>query len=83
MTATARTINERGLAARLMAEREAAARLGTPTAELVARISRYEERHHMRSDEMLAMLERGELGETAEISRWLIDLRLLRHVGNG
>lgn len=44
------------------------------------RIATFERMHKMRSDEMIAKMDSGELQETDDICLWRMDVDLLRHV---
>lgn len=48
--------------------------------ELEARINAYEQRFRIESRSIHAAIERGELKETHEVCRWIIDYDLLRRI---
>jgi hypothetical protein len=55
-----------------------------PTKEVIAewknKIAKYEEQYEMSSDEMRKKLKLGEITETFEICKWLMDLHVLDRI---
>lgn len=49
-------------------------------AEWMERIAVYEKQYEMTSDEMREKLKSGEIVETFEICKWLMDLKVLRRL---
>ena len=46
-------------------------------ATIVARVKAYEERYGMKSNEIHDAIDRGDLNETHDVCRWIIDLERL------
>jgi len=66
------------LASDLLHQRAALVRSTQRRAELAARIREYEQRHGIKSRSIHAAIERGELKETREVCRWIMDYDLLK-----
>lgn len=77
-------VNERGRvtptmrANELLRQRAVLARADQRRAELAARVEGYERRYGIKSHAVHAAIDRGELKETQEVCRWIIDYDLLR-----
>lgn len=66
------------LASDLLRQRAALARSAQRRAELAAQVGEYERRHGIKSRSIHAAIERGDLKETQEVCRWIMDYDLLR-----
>ncbi len=77
-------VKERGrvtptmLANELLRQRAALVKSDQRRAELAARVEGYEQRYGIKSRALHAAIDRGELKETQEVCRWIIDYDLLR-----
>ena len=61
-----------------LSERELRVNRETLTRRLATEIQQYESRYELRSADLEAAVERGELRETAEVATWVIAYRTLR-----
>lgn len=62
----------------LLIEHTAVVRSDERRAELKSRIKQYEEKYKIKSRSIHAAIDRGELKETQDVCRWIMDYELLR-----
>ncbi len=65
---------------RVMARRADAVSRAERRAELLAEIGASEDRFGIDSSSVHLAIERGELTETRDVCRWLMDIDLLKHI---
>ena len=81
MSVTLERIGQRGcVAERLRVDRVHARSARTAQRELAARIRRYERQYGVCSSRLHVAIDAGEITETADVTRWLIDYSLLPRV---
>ena len=64
----------------LLSQRAAVAQLDQRRAELRTRIQEYEAKYQLKSRSVHAAIERGELKETQEVCRWIMDYALFKRL---
>jgi hypothetical protein len=71
------------LAGRLLRERDEARASHLQQVEVKARIQHFEAKYGIASRDIHDAIDRGQLRETHEVARWVMDYELLRHIEEG